>query len=210
MRIRAFAKVVKGKDHKICEDSIFADKKIKFFAVADGLTNPIGGKEAAERSLKYMKKFWKGNLLEAIKKANEKIIQDRDKTTVGYSTITTVKIDEGIARIANVGDSPAYVVYSGRMIPIGNLDRIFGTHALSQALGEENVDVHYFEEKVGVGNYVIIMSDGITDVLEKEEILNVFLKENKPDVIGKRILKLAESKQTIYNDDKSIIVIQIL
>ena len=54
------------------------------------------------------------------------------------------------------------------------------------------------------------MSDGISDVINKEEILNVFAKEKKPENITRRIMNLAEKKQTIYNDDKSIIVIQIL
>jgi len=210
MRIGSFGKVTKGKDHKVCEDSILLDKKRKIFAIADGLTTPSGGKEASERTLKYLKKFYKDDLVDAIEKTNEKIIIDRKKIAVGYTTLTAVKIDEGIAKFSNVGDSPAYVVHDGRMIPIGNLDRIFGTHALAQAIGEENVDVHYFEEKIGTGNYVILMSDGITDVINKEEMMHIFSREKKPDVIGKRILRLAESKQTIYNDDKSIIVIQIL
>jgi len=210
MRICSFGKAVKGKDHKVCEDAVLLDKRRKFFAIADGVTVPAGGKEAAEKSLKYLKRFFKENLAEAIQKTNEKIIDDRAKKFIGYTTLTAAKIDEGVAKFANIGDSPSYLVYSGRMIPIGSLDRIFGTHALSQAIGEENINAHYFEEKIGSGNYVILMSDGITDVLSKEEILSIFSKERKPEIIVRRILRAAEAKPTIYNDDKSIIVIQIL
>ena len=210
MKISSFGKAVKGKDHKVCEDEILLDKKIKLFAVADGVTVPSGGKEAAERTLKYLKKFWKGDFVDAVKRANAKIIDDRAKKFVGYTTLTAIKIDEQMARIVSIGDSPAYIVFSGRMIPIGSLDRLFGTHALAQAVGEENINIHYSEEKVGSGNYVVLMTDGITDVLGKEEILNVFSKEKKPEMIAKRILRLVEAKPTIYNDDKSIIVIQIL
>lgn len=210
MKISSFGKVAKGKDHKVCEDAILLDKKRKLFAVADGVTIPAGGKEAAERSLKYLKRFWKGNLVEAIKNVNEKIIDDRAKNFIGYTTLVATKIDEGVLKIASIGDSPAYIVFSGRMIPIGSLDRIFGTHALAQAIGEENINIHYSEEKIGSGNYVILMSDGITDILSKEEMLNVFAKEKKPEIIAKKIMKLAEEKPTIYNDDKSIIAIQIL
>lgn len=210
MKVSSFGKVVKGEDHKVCEDAILLDKKRKIFAVADGVTNPTGGKEAAERAIKYLKKFWKGNLVEAVKKANEKIIDDRMKNFIGYTTLTAIKIDEGILRIASIGDSPAYIAFSERMVPIGSIDRLFGTHALSQVIGEENVNIHYSEEKIGSNNYVVLMTDGVTDVLSKEEILNVFSKERKPEIIGKRIIKLAERKPTIYNDDKSIIVVQIL
>jgi serine/threonine protein phosphatase PrpC len=210
MKVASFGKVVKGKDHKVCEDAILLDKQRKLFGVADGVTVPAGGKEAAEKSLKYLKKFWKGDMIEAIKKSNEKIIDDRAKKFVGYTTLVAVKIEEGMLKVASIGDSPAYIVFSGRMIPIGSLDRIFGTHALAQAIGEENINIHYSEEKIGSGNYVILMSDGITDVLSKEEILHVFSKEKKVDAISKRLLKHAEAKPTIYNDDKSIIVIQIL
>ncbi len=210
MKIASFGKVVKGKDHKICEDAVLLDKKIKLFGVADGVTVPAGGKEAAEKSLKYLKKFWKGNLVEAIKKANEKIIDDRAKKFVGYTGLTAVKIEDEMLKVASVGDSPAYIVFSGRMIPIGSSDRVFGTHALAQAIGEENINIHYSEEKIGGGNHVVLMSDGISDVLSNEEILQLFSKEKKPDAICKKLLRLAEAKPTIYNDDKSVIVIQIL
>jgi len=210
MKISSFGKVVRGKDHKICEDGIFLNKKMKLFAVADGVTVPSGGKDAAEKSLKYLKRFFKGNLVESFEKTNKKIIDDRAKKFVGYTTLTAVKIDEGIAKIANVGDSPAYLVYSGRIVPISGTDKIFGTQALSQAIGEQKIVVHYSEEKIGSGNYILMMTDGISDVLSKEEILNIFAREKKPENIAKRILGLAEKKQTVYNDDKSIIVIQIL
>lgn len=210
MKIASFGKVVKGKDHKVCEDAILLDRKIKLFGVADGVTVPAGGKESAEKSLKYLKRFWKGDLVEAVRKSNEKIIDDRTKKFIGYTTLTAVKIEDGVLKVASIGDSPAYIVFSGRMIPIGSLDRIFGTHALAQAMGEENITIHHSEEKIGSGNYVILMSDGITDNLSKEEILQVFLKEKKVDAIGKKLVRLAEAKPTIYNDDKSIIVIQIL
>ena len=210
MKIVSFGKVIKGKDHKICEDGILLDKKRKLFAVADGVTVPAGGKDAAEKSIQYLKKYWKGNLVEVVERLNEKIIDDRSKVFIGYTTLTAIKVDEGIAKIANVGDSPAYHVYSGRIVPIATMDKIFGTHALSQAIGEEKINVHYSEEKIGTGNYILIMSDVISDILSREEIVAVFSKEKKPEIIGKRILSLAEKKPTIYNDDKSIIVIQIL
>jgi serine/threonine protein phosphatase PrpC len=210
MKISSFGKVVRGKEHKICEDAIFLGKRIKLFAVADGVTIPTGGKDAAEKSMKYLKKYWKGNLVETFEKINRKIIEDRTRNFIGYTTLTAVKIGEGIAEIANVGDSPAYLVYSGRIVPISATDKIFGTHALSQAIGEEKIEVHYSEEKIGSGNYILIISDGISDVLNKEEILDIFAKEKKPENITRRIMNLAEKKQTIYNDDKSIIVIQIL
>jgi serine/threonine protein phosphatase PrpC len=210
MRVSSFGKVVKGKDHKVCEDALFLDKKRNLFAVADGVTVPSGGKDAAEKSIKYLKKFWKGDFVRSFEKINKKIIEDRTKKFVGYTTLSAVKIDDGIARIANIGDSPVYLFYSGKLVLLSAIDKLFGTHALSQAIGEEKINIHYSEEKIGNGNYVIIMSDGITDVLSTEEILGVFSKEKKPENIAKRILSLAEKKQTIYNDDKSIIVIQIL
>jgi serine/threonine protein phosphatase PrpC len=210
MKISSFGKVVRGKDHKICEDAIFLDKKMKLFAVADGVTVPVGGKDAAEKSLKYLKKYWKGNLVESFGKLNKKIIEDRTRNFIGYTTLTAIKIDEGIVEIGNVGDSPAYLVYSRRIVPISTMDKIFGTQALSQAIGEQKIIVHYSEEKIGSGNYILIMTDGISDVVGREEILNIFSKEKKPENIAKRILGLAEKKQTVYNDDKSIIVIQIL
>jgi serine/threonine protein phosphatase PrpC len=210
MKVSSFGKVVKGKDHKICEDALLLDKKRGLFAVADGVTVPSGGKDAAEKGIKYLKKFWKGDFVESFKKINKKIIEDRTRNFVGYTTLTAVKIDDEIAKIANIGDSPAYLVYSGKIVLLSAIDKLFGTHALSQAVGEEKINIHYSEEKIGSGNYILIMTDGITDVLTVEEILAVFSKEKKPENIAKRILKSAERKSTIYNDDKSIIVIQIL
>lgn len=209
MKLSVFGKSVKGKDHQINEDALLTDKKKNLFIVADGVTIPHGGREAAIRSCKYLQKFFKGDLRECFQKINEQIIKDAEKSVVGYTTLTAVHVDENLLKVANVGDSPVYLANGERIFRMTGNDRIFGTASLSQAIGQENISVHYSEEKIGVGLYIVVASDGVTDILNKDEVYELIKKHKIPRNIVSAILKKVDERPTIYNDDKTIIILQL-
>ena len=51
---------VKGDSHELCEDAILTDRRKKIFAVADGVTIPSGGGEAARRAVIYLREVYRG------------------------------------------------------------------------------------------------------------------------------------------------------
>jgi len=209
MKISVFGKSVKGKDHQINEDALLTDKKKNLFVVADGVTIPHGGKEAAVRSCKYLQKFFKGDLRECFQKINDRILKDAMKNVVGCTTLTAVHLDGNLLKVANVGDSPCYIANGEKIFRMTGNDRIFGTASLSQAIGQENISVHYSEEKVGVGSYIVIASDGVTDMMSKDEMFALIKKHKIPRNIVSVVLKKIEERPTIYNDDKTIIILQL-
>ena len=209
MKLSAFGKSVKGADHQFDEDSMLIDKKKNLFAVADGVTHPHGGKEAAVRSCKYLQKLFKGDLRECFKKINVQILKDKEKVVIGYTTLTAVYFEETLLKVANVGDSPAYLANGDRIFRLTGNDRIFGTSSLSQAIGQENINVHYEEDKFGIGSYVVILTDGVTDMLNKDEIFYLIKKHKIPRNIVSAILKKVAERPPVYNDDKTVIVLQL-
>jgi serine/threonine protein phosphatase PrpC len=208
MKLSVFGKSMKGDDHQENEDSMLVDKKKNIFAIADGVTHPHGGRDAAIKSCRYLRDFFKGNMRDSFQKINEQIMKDREKKSVGYTTLTAAHVTDNLIKIANVGDSPLYIANGERIFRMTASDRMFGTASLSQAIGQEDISVHYSEEKFGTGLYVVILSDGITDVMNKDEIYEIIKKNKIPRNIVSAILKKASGRPTIYKDDKSMIVIQ--
>lgn len=208
MELSIFGKGIKGNDHQDIEDSLLIDKKKNLFSVADGVTNPHGGKEAAIKSCKYLQKVFKGDLKDGFQKVNDLILKDREKRFIGYTTLTAANIEDGLLKICNVGDSPIYLANNERIFRMTGNDRIFGTASLSQSIGQEIISVHYSEEKFEPDMYVVLATDGVTDLVGKDEIHEIIKKYKIPRNIVFALLKRAGTKPTIYNDDKTVIVIR--
>jgi len=208
MKLSIFGRSVKGEDHQVNEDVLLIDKKKGLFAVSDGVTLPHGGKEAAVRSCKYLQKFFKNDLLECFLKVNKQILRDMKKSVIGYATLTAAHIEGNVLKVANVGDSPAYLADGERIFRLTGSDRIFGTASLAQAMGQENINIHYSEEKFGIGSYVVIATDGVTDILNKDEIFELIKKHKIPRNIVSAILKKVSERPAVYNDDKTLVILQ--
>ncbi|NIM47428.1 MAG: SpoIIE family protein phosphatase [Candidatus Aenigmarchaeota archaeon] len=208
MRLISFGKTEKGEDHLENEDAILIDNKKRFYAVADGVSLPYGGKEAAERAIKYLKSCFKSDLKKAINFTNKKICEDKLKNpTIGHTTLTAVLIQEKTLKIGHVGDSYAFIVRKNRIKEITMPDGIRGTGILTQAIGQSSIEVHSYEKSLQKGDYIIISSDGIIDILKNKEILNIVKKYKKSKDIVNSLIKETKKKLSPYKDDLSVIVI---
>jgi protein phosphatase len=207
MKIVSFGKSVKGKTHEENEDVVTVDNKLKLYAVADGVTIPKGGGKAAIKAVKYLKLFFKKGLKGLVEKMNEKIFEEMGEDPVGYTTLAVVCIKNNILQTANVGDSSVFLVRD-KISLLTASDRLAGTHALVQTIGEEHIEVDYCEEKLKKGDYIILTTDGITDVLSDEEIFSAVKSLKEPEKIVNFLIKKAVERPKVYEDDKSIIVIR--
>ncbi|MEM5829259.1 MAG: serine/threonine-protein phosphatase [Candidatus Aenigmatarchaeota archaeon] len=211
MKILYSGKTVQGKDHEENEDSLLMEQNLKLFAVADGVSIPKGGKEASQKILKYLKEFFKGNLKKAIEKANEVFVEEKSKKFFeGYSTIAAVHLKENSMEACNVGDSPIFLIRKNKIENLAFLDRLFGTSSLTQAIGENFIKVHSVEKEIEVGDIVMLATDGITDVLSEEEIVEVLKKQSELEKIVDEIIQKAEKKPSFYQDDKTLILIKVI
>lgn len=211
MEILCVGKSVRGKDHEENEDCMLIELELKLFAVADGVSIPKNGKKASSKVLNYLKKFFKGNLKEAVEKANEAFVEEKYKNFFeGYTTIAAVHFKGNLIQACNVGDSSIFLSRENKIENLAFLDRFFGTSSLTQAIGEDFVKVHFVEREVKVGDLVVLATDGITDVLSKEEILGFLNRKISLEEMVNKIIEEAENRTSFYQDDKTLILIKVM
>jgi protein phosphatase len=210
MRVLCFGKSVQGKDHFENEDNFLIDEKLKLFAVADGVSEPKGGKEASQKVLKYLRESFKGNLKKAFEEANKKFVKEKEENFFeGYCTLSAVHIKENFLEACNVGDSPIFLFRDKKIESLAFIDKLLGTSILTQAMGEDSIHVHETKRELKTGDLILLATDGITDVLSEEEILNIIEKIEDVKKICEKIIEEAERKISLYNDDKTLVVVKV-
>lgn len=136
-------------------------------------------------------------LKEAIQKANELLIAEarEDETKQGMgTTVVVATIQDNKMLVANVGDSRLYVVSDKirqitkdhslveEMVRLGEVDKSQARehpvkNIITRAIGAtETVEVDFFEVDLNPADIVLLCSDGLTNMVEDEEIYAI-LKE---------------------------------
>lgn len=178
-----------------------------FFAVADGIGGSKAGELASRKVLMYLKKRWKSitskeKILGLIQKAHLNLIEyAQENPSVGNygTTIAGLFIENLKAIIFNVGDSKIYRENQGFLEQL-SIDQSLVQSLLDQKiitpeeaiyhpeknvilesiggkLKKRNIEVKYREAKIKEEDIFIICSDGLTDMLNIDEMENC-LKEN--------------------------------
>lgn len=210
-------KSVEGISHRY-QDRVLVDRGRLLFAVADGLTFsslPKGGEGdggiAAQMAVNFVRKNFNGSPKDAILGANSELVRTGTQFGIGgETTITIAFIDGERLYVANVGDSPAYLLRNGRLCRIYTQDKgHFG--GLSQALGHDHeIIVHERSVSLRIGDLVAIASDGALKVMTGKD-LSVALNPKDPiQVHVDALIRKAEDRRGNYDDDKSLILIRVL
>ena len=208
MKVDVFGDSKQGADHTENEDSMLIDNIRKLYAIADGVTVPEGGKEASSRAVTYLERFFDDNLKKAVERVNENIVGNKKNLPVGYTTIAAASIKNNSLEIANVGDTPIFLVRDKGIVMLTVQDR-FLTGDLTQALGQDIVNVHISQEKLKPNDYVILVSDGISDVLTEEDLLEIVKLHKEPKRIVEATFVAVDEEPQEYKDDKTMIVLQV-
>lgn len=169
------------------------------FIVADGMGGHNAGDYASkftvETMIKEIEKSFEVNpekiLKKAIETANEKLIEasKEDKSLEGMGTTVVAATCMGrYLRVANVGDSRLYVIGDKitqitrdhslveEMVRMGGIDRATARNhpdknIITRAVGATNkVEVDFFQVELAEKDIVLMCSDGLTNMLEDEEI----------------------------------------
>jgi len=204
MKIEVYGTTKKGRAHKVNEDAFLIDEGKGLFAVADGVTLPSGGKEAADLAIRYLKKVFDGDLEKAFSKVNSKMLKDKEKNNkIGSSTLVAVYFKGGKeVDFVSVGDSVAFLISR-------RAEMIF-TPILESVIGTPSLKTDFKTGKVSAGDYILLCSDGITDVLSKAEIATFVKTEDTLEQNVKRLFALAGRKKTTYKDDKTVVLIKVV
>ena len=193
-----------GRVRKRNEDSLFLDKEHGVFAVADGVGGLPGGELASQTAMKALE-----SVVEDPSDGRDPAawVQWMQQAVVtegrrgGYpqgiaTTLTLLAFDEGFATLAHVGDSGGFHIRDrqihtltevhnvehenrARGLPVDETDRY--RFAITRCLGMEETVVPQIQRlETRPGDVFLLATDGLTDLLEPNEILEIFLGE--PDL----------------------------
>jgi protein phosphatase len=176
------------------------------FAVADGMGGAQAGEVASRLAAAALEDTDPGRLTgpervaSLIREANRRVHERSsvDPSTSGMGTTMTVAlVEDGGVVIGHVGDSRAYLVRDGRIAQLtedhslvnellksGKLSREEAEvhpqrSVITRAVGTDpDVDVDSFVVETQVGDVFLICSDGLTDMVDDEGILEVVERDH--------------------------------
>ena len=128
------------------------------------------------------------------------------------TTIVTVAIFNNQVVVYNIGDSSAYGLTKDNVMNVVTVEDSFvgalisagviteeeakshpEKHVLTQALAtRDNIDLHTFIDDVSNYDYFLLCSDGLTNMIEKEEIQNIVRNSELSIAVNKLIDKCVE------------------
>ena len=128
------------------------------------------------------------------------------------TTIVTVAIFDNQVVVYNIGDSSAYGLTKDNVMNVVTVEDSFvgalisagaiteeeakshpEKHVLTQALAtRDNIDLHTFIDELNNYDYFLLCSDGLTNMIEKEEIQNIVRNDELSIAVNKLIDKCVE------------------
>jgi len=199
---------VKGEDHKENEDTILVEDGLGLYAVADGVTMPYGGGPASRLAISSLTYLFKGDLAETIPQVNRIVLEEKKKSPgIGSSTLTAAQLTDGSVRIAHAGDSSAFLIRANAMILKTTPQHRGGF--LTNTIGEYFEGATIYNEEVRSGDHLILATDGVTAVLNQDEIVETVTRLKEPKRIVEYSLGEIGRRPRKYRDDRSMVVVRI-
>lgn len=190
------------------------------FIVADGMGGHKAGDYASRHTIERTVASISRNssdepvtiIQEAISKANELLVaesnEDETKSGMGTTLVIATLIGNKLI-VANVGDSRLYVIGNtvrqitrdhslvDEMVRLGEIDpseaRLHpDKNIITRAIGaQKNVKADFFEVELAKDDYVLMCTDGLTNMVKDEEILDIVRINKEPEDIAEKLVKLA-------------------
>lgn len=206
------------------EDSFFIRESQGLFIVCDGMGGHKSGHIASSMAVDIVARETENLTIaqvveyidEIIKKANRKIREagqnDPECREMG-TTITAAVISENKLYVSHVGDSRLYIVRNGEirqvtrdhtlaeqmiedgLLKVQDLSNTSYNHILTRALGiAEDIQVDHYIESLMIGDIILLCTDGLSDMLGAEEILEIIFSpaENIEGIARKLVDKALE------------------
>jgi PPM family protein phosphatase len=195
-----------GRKRRRNEDAFVSEPPL--FAIADGMGGAQAGEVASRLAAAALREGGAGTggeerIFELIQEANRRVYDraNSDPNTSGMGTTMTVAlVDRERVAFGHVGDSRAYLIRDSEMeqltedhslvnelLKSGKLSpEEAGMHpqkaVITRAVGTDpDVDVDTFSVPAQAGDLFLLCSDGLTDVVAEEEILDL-VERNREDI----------------------------
>jgi protein phosphatase len=238
-----------GKRRNGNEDALFLDDALGLYVVADGMGGHQAGEIASQLVVKTISDYIlqsknsdpdrenisldktlsseANRLLSSIRLSNKVVHEasiDNDACRGMGSTVSAVYFTDGTFIVANVGDSPIYLIRDGKIKLISVLHTVLAEqaainpenakklgmefrHVLTRAMGtEESVNADIYEINCFKNDILVISSDGLSDKASPEEILEL-VNQNGLDRVCQRLVNLANDRGG--DDNVTTIVLKV-
>lgn len=203
---RAAAVTDPGRTRRHNEDAYVIEPPL--FAIADGMGGAQAGEVASRLATAALKEAGANGggeqrISDLIQVANRRVYDrsSSDPNTSGMgTTITVALVEDDQVSFGHVGDSRAYLIRDAQMeqltedhslvnelLKTGKLSREEAeTHpqrsVITRALGTDpDVDVDTFSVRAETGDLFLLCSDGLTDMVSEDSILEV-VEQNREDI----------------------------
>jgi serine/threonine protein phosphatase PrpC len=198
-----------GRTRRHNEDAYVIEPPL--FAIADGMGGAQAGEVASRLATAALKEGGADDgggerrIADLIQQANRRVYDrsSSDPNTSGMgTTITVALVEDDHVAFGHVGDSRAYLIRDAQMeqltedhslvnelLKTGKLSREEAeTHpqrsVITRALGTDpDVDVDTFSVRAESGDLFLLCSDGLTDMVSEDSILDV-VERNRDDIEG--------------------------
>ena len=222
-----------GRQRRRNEDSYVMAPPL--FAIADGMGGAQAGEVASRLATASLKESGadgggEQRIADLIQEANRRVYDrsSSDPNTSGMGTTITVALVEGEhVAFGHVGDSRAYLIRDAQMeqltedhslvnelLKTGKLSREEAeTHpqrsVITRALGTDpDVDVDTFSVRAQTGDLFLLCSDGLTDMVSEDSILEV-VERNRADMDGALRALVKEANRGGGQDNITVVAFEI-
>jgi PPM family protein phosphatase len=222
-----------GRTRRHNEDSYVIEPPL--FAIADGMGGAQAGEVASRLATAALKEGQPDaggelRISDLIQEANRRVYDrsSSDPNTSGMgTTITVALVGDDHVSFGHVGDSRAYLIRDAQMeqltedhslvnelLKTGKLSREEAeTHpqrsVITRALGTDpDVDVDTFSVQTATGDLFLLCSDGLTDMVSEESILDV-VERNRGDIDAALRALVKEANRGGGQDNITVVAFEI-
>ena len=210
-----------GRKRRRNEDAFVADPPL--FVIADGMGGAQAGEVASRLAAAAFREYHEADELDAearlaatIQEANRRIYErsQADAQTSGMGTTITAALFTGeVVSIGHVGDSRAYRLRDARLEQLTHDHSLVGDlvrsgrlspeearlhpqrSVITRALGTDpDVDVDTFTVEPEAGDVYLLCSDGLTDMVDDEEIVRLVQEHASLDAAAKALVRAANRR----------------
>jgi protein phosphatase len=205
------------------------------YVVADGMGGHNAGDFASKFTVQQLVKSIDSNpetnpikiIRKSIEIANNELIQksiENSELTGMGTTLVVATIVNDYIYVANIGDSRLYIINHEikqitkdhslveEMIRLGEIDRQDARNhpdknIITRAIGAgEDIAVDFFEMKLEVGDTILMCSDGLTNMIEDEEIQEIINQQSTPEQKAEKLVQIANKNGG--KDNIAVIIIE--
>ena len=237
MRFECASRTNVGLKRKINEDSLFVDSERGLWAVADGMGGHDAGEVASATVVEALRNLPRVENLDELASAAEDALAGANRQLIDLArssgsqqsigtTVVGIAIADGDFRCFWMGDSRAYRFRDGylsrisrdhslvqKLIDAGMLSPEDAEHhenanVVTRAVGvSEQVEVDVVSGDAVPGDQFLLASDGLTRVVEDDEIASE-LQSSPPDQAADKLIELVLSRGA--PDNVTIVIVKLL